>query len=256
MTEEVAKQERYFERLTLNQRVQHIILIVSFSLLVITGLPLRYSGSAASSEIISFLGGFGMRSILHRVAAIILIGITGYHTLFTLFTRIGLLEFMAFMPEKKDIHDLIHVLKFYVGLAPDKPKFDRYNYIEKFEYLAVGWGSVAMITTGALLWSPSFTLAVFPKWVMDIALVIHSWEAILAFLAIIIWHMYNVHFNPSVFPMSRVWLTGKIGLHELKENHPLEYDRIMARQGRPAGSAAVSGKTPDATDDAAEVDPR
>lgn len=231
MAEVAAKEERYFERLTLNQRVQHIILIMSFSLLVITGLPLRYSGSAASSEIISFLGGFGMRSILHRVAAIILIGITGYHTLFTLFTRIGLLEFMAFMPEKKDIHDLIHMLKFYVGLAPDKPKFDRYNYIEKFEYLALGWGSIVMIFTGLLLWFEDEAMLVLPKWTLDIARVVHSYEALLAFLAIIIWHFYNVHLNPEVFPMSRVWLDGKISEHQMKEHHALEYD-IMKRRSR------------------------
>jgi hypothetical protein len=94
-----------------------------------------------------------------------------------------------------------------------------------------------MITTGALLWSPQVSLAFLPKWVMDVAFIVHSWEAILAFLAIIIWHMYNVHGNPSIFPMSRVWLSGRIGLREFQENHPLEYEQYLRDRdaaGRPA----------------------
>ena len=248
--------EPQFERLTLVQRIQHWVLIASFLTLIITGFPVLFPRSAISRGVVMSLGGVGARAIVHRAAALVLIALVAFHALYVLFSRRGYWEFRQLLPGPRDARDVARMLGFYFGLASTRPAFDRYNYIEKFEYLAVGWGSVAMITTGALLWSPSFTLAVFPKWVMDIALVIHSWEAILAFLAIIIWHMYNVHFNPSVFPMSRVWLTGKIGLHELKENHPLEYDRIMARQGRPAGSASVSGKTPDATHDAAEVDPR
>ena len=250
------EQEPQFERLTLVQRLQHWALIASFLTLIITGFPVLFPRSAISHGVVMSLGGVGARAIVHRAAALVLIALVAFHALYVLFSRRGYWEFRQLLPRPRDARDITQMLGFYFGLASTRAAFDRYNYIEKFEYLAVGWGSVAMITTGALLWSPSFTLAVFPKWVMDIALVIHSWEAILAFLAIIIWHMYNVHFNPSVFPMSRIWLTGKIGLHELKENHPLEYDLIMARQGRPAGSASVSGRTPDATDDEAEVDPR
>jgi len=133
------------------------------------------------------------------------------------------------IPGLRDAKDLIQMMKWYFGLGQRRPKFGRYNYIEKFEYLAVGWGSVVMITTGALLWAPHISLMLVPKWVMDVAFVIHSWEAILAFLAIIIWHMYNVHYDPSVFPMSKVWLTGRIGLHEFREKHPLEYESRLGQ---------------------------
>lgn len=95
-----------------------------------------------------------------------------------------------------------------------------------------------MVGTGVLLWAPHLTLAILPKWVMDIAQVIHSAEAILAFSAIIVWHMYNVHFNPSVFPMSKIWLTGKIGLHELRDNHSLEYQERYADAGGSAEGSA------------------
>ena len=96
------------------------------------------------------------------------------------------------------------MLKFYVGLSPNTPQFDRFNFIEKFEYLALAWGSVVMIATGLVLWFQDQAMVMLPKWTLDVAKVIHSYEALLAFLAIIIWHFYHVHLNPEVFPMSRV----------------------------------------------------
>jgi cytochrome b subunit of formate dehydrogenase len=240
--------EPQFERLTLIQRLQHWALITSFITLIVTGFPLLFPRSEIARGVVTFLGGVGTRAVIHRGAALVLVALVAFHALYVLFSRRGYWEFRQLIPGPKDARDIAQMLGWYFGLTSTRPAFDRYNYIEKFEYLAVGWGSVAMISTGILLWSPSLTLAVLPKWIMDIALVVHSWEAILAFLAIIIWHMYNVHFNPSVFPMSRIWLTGKIGLHELQENHPLEYERIMARQRRSAGSASVTGEAPPVTD--------
>jgi cytochrome b subunit of formate dehydrogenase len=227
--------EPQFERLTLHQRLQHWTLILSFVTLLITGLPLSSPGSAISRRVVGFLGGMGARAVVHRTAAVVLICLVAYHVLYVIFSRRGNRELRQLIPGFKDAHDIIQMMKFYFGLTPIRPSFGRYNYIEKFEYLAVGWGSVIMITTGALLWAPHLSLLLFPKWVMDVALIVHNWEAILAFLAIIVWHMYNVHWNPSVFPMSRVWLTGKIGLHEFRENHPLEYE---ARRGVPVHQEA------------------
>ncbi len=222
--------EPEYERLSLNQRVQHWLLITSFSTLMITGLPLAAPHSPLSRGVVTFLGGMGARAVLHRTAALALVALLAYHLGYVLFTRRGHREFTHLLPGLLDAKDLVDMLRFYFGRSNERALFGRYNYIEKFEYLAVGWGSVVMITTGALLWNPGLSLMFVPKWIMDVAFIVHSWEALLAFLAIIIWHMYNVHFNPSVFPMSRVWLTGKISLHELKENHPLEYQQFLAEQ--------------------------
>ena len=226
--------EPEFERLTLNQRIQHWLLIVSFTTLLVSGLPLTSPTSAISRGVITFLGGMGARAVIHRAAAIGLVAICCYHLLYVLFSRRGHWEFRQLIPGVQDAKDVLQMLKFYFGLTPVGARFGRYNFIEKFEYLSVGWGSVIMIGTGVLLWAPHLSLMFFPKWLMDVAFALHSWEAILAFLAIIVWHMYNVHLNPPVFPMSRVWLTGKIGLHELRENHPLEYERLVRQQNAPA----------------------
>ncbi len=216
-----------FVRLTLNQRIQHWLLITCFITLMVTGLPLTTPTSAVARRLVVFLGGMGARAIIHRTTAVVLILLVCYHLLYVLFSRRGYREFWELTPGLQDGRDVLRMLRFYLGLSPVPARFGRYNFIEKFEYLAVGWGSVVMISTGILLWAPGLALSVVPKWVMDAALIVHGWEAILAFLAIIIWHMYNVHFNASVFPMSPVWLTGKISLHELRENHPLEYDRLL-----------------------------
>ncbi len=227
--------ELEFERLSLNQRVQHWTLITSFVTLMVSGLPLTSPTWPLARGVVSFLGGMGARAIIHRCAAVALIALVCYHVLYVLFSRRGYRDFRELIPGLQDGRDIVRMLRFYLGFSRVPARFGRYNFIEKFEYLAVGWGSVVMITTGALLWAPGLSLSLVPKWVMDVALIVHGWEAILAFLAIIIWHMYNVHFNPSAFPMSRVWLTGKISLHELKENHPLEYDRMALAAGLAQG---------------------
>lgn len=219
---------KQYERLTLNQRVQHIVLMVSFSLLVLTGLPVRYPYSPISSFIINALGGYETRGIIHRAAAITLIGLTFYHLGYSAFSRRGRAELLALAPKKKDFVDLFDMLKLFFGFARSGPKFDRYNYIEKFEYFAVGWGSVVMIVTGLMLWFPAQALRFVPMWILDIARIIHSWEALLAFLTILIWHMYHAHLRPGTFPMNWVWLNGMISEEDMKHHHPLEYERLKA----------------------------
>ncbi len=220
--------EGEYEMLSLQQRVQHWVLIFSFVLLVVTGLALRYSQTPAAATAIAWMGGIGARYVLHRVGAVLLAGICIYHLGYVMFSERGGRDFRRLMFARKDISDVIQMLKFFFGLAKEKPRFGRFGYLEKFEYFSMGWGSLVMIGTGLVLWFPEASMMFLPKWMLDIARVIHSWEAMLAFLAIIIWHMYNVHLNPSSFPMSRVWLTGRISLEELKERHPLEYEEVIA----------------------------
>jgi cytochrome b subunit of formate dehydrogenase len=115
----------------------------------------------------------------------------------------------------------------------EAPRYDRYNFVEKFEYWAVGWGSAVMIASGFFMWNVELSLRIFPLWVHNIFIIVHGYEAILAFLAIIIWHMYNVHLNPEVFPMSKIWLNGRITGHELRTLHPLEYEKIVEERKKP-----------------------
>lgn len=251
-TKPVAAPQRRFKRMTLNQRVQHVILMTSFFTLVLTGFPVTFPNSPVSSGIVHMVGGFSMRSGIHRLTACVLILLTVYHVFYMILTRHGRSEIRALMPMVKDGFDALQMLKFYIGLTPNTPLFDRFNFIEKFEYLALGWGSIVMIATGFVLWFQDQALELLPKWTLDVAKVIHSYEALLAFLAIIVWHFYHVHLNPEVFPMSRVWLDGEISEHELKTLHPLEYERIIKQEtaeglteSEPNGKRAVTVSTGD-----------
>ena len=193
-----------------------------------------------------FSGSFTLRGILHRTAAVALIGISIYHTFYCLFSPRGNRDLREMVPLFKDFKDIFGMISYNLGRRDSHPRFGRFNFIEKFEYYAVAWGSFVMILTGAALWFPVEATILFPRWVLDIIRVVHGFEAILAFLAIIIWHMYNVHLNPEVFPMSRIWLNGPHGVRLPAAPPP---DRIRPSAGIRAGGSvftdqAADGKRP------------
>lgn len=220
--------ERRFVRWTLNQRLQHGLLMLSFTVLMITGMVLRYHESPVSRAVMVVLGGIEARALVHRIAAGALMALSGYHVLYVFLTEHGRTDFLLLVPKLQDAKDAMGMLAYYLGFRKDEPPFGRFNFIEKFEYLSVAWGSVVMILSGLVLWFKETALMVLPKWALDVADSVHGYEAVLAFLAIIIWHFYHVHLNPEAFPMSWVWLDGRISEDQLKKHHPLEY-QDMAR---------------------------
>jgi cytochrome b subunit of formate dehydrogenase len=135
-----------------------------------------------------------------------------------------------------------------LGLRREPPAFDRFNYIEKAEYWALVWGTVVMTGTGLALWFENQSLRWLDKWVLDLATVIHYYEAWLAFLAIMIWHIYYVIANPEAYPMNWTWLTGRISEEHLRLEHPLEWERLTAAERQaesPAPEAeGTSGQDP------------
>ena len=122
------------------------------------------------------------------------------------------------------------MLKYNLGLAPDKPAFGRFCYIEKAEYWAMAWGTMLMAATGAILWFENASMGHFTKLGFDIARTVHFYEATLATLAIIVWHFYFVVFNPDVYPMNLAWLTGRMSEGEMMEEHPLQLEEMKATE--------------------------
>ena len=225
--------ERTFLRWDRHQRLQHLLLILSVTTLVLTGLPLKYTEAGLSRFIMRTVGGPETAGIMHRTAAILLALAAVYHLLYlgAVSRRQGWATVM--WPRGQDVRDLMQMLRYFVGLSPHPPRFGRYSYTEKFEYWAVVWGTLIMLATGFMLWFPVGTAGVFSVLVLHIAQVIHSYEALLAALSLIIWHFYHAHLNPDVFPMSKVWLTGRITEKEFRHHHPLEYERLqVSEQGR------------------------
>jgi len=226
--------ERQYQRWDIHQRIQHMTLLISFSTLIITGLPLRYAGAPTAQTITQAVGGAYAASVIHRIAAGLLILTAGYHLIY-----IGLCIYRgkqctAVTPRWKDIADFIGMVKYNLGLAREKPRFGRYTFDQKFEYWALVWGCVLMIVTGSILLSPVMTLQYLPVILLKLSRVIHSAEALLAALAITVWHFYHAHLAPDVFPMSKIWLTGLISEKEIKKLHPLEYEQITRGSGEHA----------------------
>ncbi|MCS7183389.1 MAG: cytochrome b/b6 domain-containing protein [Thermoanaerobaculum sp.] len=226
-----------FERLSLNVRLQHGLMAISVIVLIVTGIPLKFHESLWAKEVISLLGGPDVTPIIHRVAATLLAFVGVWHLLYIAFTKEGRENFRLLLPRLQDAKDAIQQIKFYLGLTDQRPKFDRFSYVEKFDYWAVYWGMVIMIGSGTILWFTEWFLQFVPKWVTDIAKEAHSDEALLATLAIVIWHFYNVHFNPHSFPMNKTFITGKISARKMREEHPLEYERIMKERAQRGGEA-------------------
>jgi cytochrome b subunit of formate dehydrogenase len=222
---------RQFVRMTLLDRVQHAGLLISFLTLAITGFMLRFPDAWWVNAIRSHWAQFfEMRGIVHRGAAVVIISFSLFHIFVLIFTRHGR-KFMAdIFPKFSDARDVFTNIRHLLGLSPNHPRFDRFGYAEKAEYWALVWGMVIMFATGIFLWFFNFFMGHFGKIGWDIARTIHYYEALLATLAIVVWHFYFVMFNPSIYPMNTTWITGKISEKEMTEEHPLELERILRRE--------------------------
>jgi cytochrome b subunit of formate dehydrogenase len=236
--------DELFDRFPRAFVVHHILLICTFTVLLLTGLPLLAPKFVLFKWIFYSEWVFNARSIIHRIAAAAFIAQGLYHVAFMLFNRRGRKDFHQMLPKPKDAFDAIGLVLWNLGLKKQHPKFGRFSFIEKFEYLALLWGSFIMIVTGIILWFNQFFLGFFPKIIFDLSTIIHGFEAMLAGLAIIIWHMYTVHLHPDFFPMNRTWLDGKISKKNLKTHHYLEYVEIMKERGEPVEEEPVEEPPP------------
>lgn len=214
-------------RFSLNQRIQHVVLMVSMIVLTLTGLALWYHDSWFGRLIILLEGGIETRGTIHRIFAVVLIGLCVYHLLYLLFIEEGHAQLMKIKPKVKDFSDTMNAVRFNLGNSQVKPKFDWFDFRQKFQYWGVMFGSALMIFTGLILWFETQSMAVLPKSVLDLTTIVHGYEGVLIFLVLFLWHLYNVHLSPDRFPMNRTWISGTLTLDELKEHHPLEYERLM-----------------------------
>lgn len=218
-------------RMTLSERLQHGTLAVSFILLVITGFMLRYPDAWWVVAVRGLSDSvFDLRSLLHRIAAVVMVAASLYHIFYVAFTQRGRELVKALLPRVQDVRDAIAVMKYNLGFSEQKPRFGRFSYIEKSEYWALVWGTIVMALTGFIMWFDNTFIGLFTKLGYDVARTIHFYEAWLATLAIIVWHFYYVIFNPDIYPTNLAWLTGTITEAEMAEEHPLELEEIKRRE--------------------------
>ena len=217
--------ERWFLRMTLSERWQHVLLATSFLVLVFTGFALKFPEAWPFAWLARLEGGYAWRSVIHRGAALVMVAVSVAHVGY-LFTARGRRLVLDLLPAPRDLFQAGENLLHLVGLRPAPPSFERFGYIEKAEYWALIWGTIVMTITGFALWFETESLRFVDKWVLDLATLIHYYEAWLAFLAIVVWHFYQNIANPDVYPMNWTWLTGKISEEMLRHEHPREYEQM------------------------------
>jgi cytochrome b subunit of formate dehydrogenase/nitrate/TMAO reductase-like tetraheme cytochrome c subunit len=226
-------------RFDIHQRAQHWFMLSGVILLGITGWPLRGAGSFAGAPIIgnmdaapysaAFLklfGGAEGAALWHRVGAVLIIISSAYHLFYLTFLAAKRRLPFTMVPVLKDAFDMRDNILFMLGLKKDRPKFDRYMYLEKFDYWAVFWGIIMMVGTGFVFWFPVFFAQYAPAWLITATQIIHGEEATLAITFLFVVHFYNVHLKPSIFPMNWAWINGRISVEMLKHEHPGEYEKL------------------------------
>lgn len=228
--------EVYYLRITLFYRILHFVVVTSFLGLVLTGMPLKFSSSPIVAALSPYLGGIETARYLHRVFAVVTFLYFGFHLIHIAQRYLLKKEKGIFwgpnsmVPQPKDLLDLIQHFKWFLHLGP-RPKFGRFTYWEKFDYWAVFWGVGMIGVSGLFLWFPTFFGKYFPGWIFNVAVIIHSDEALLASGFIFIIHFFNTHLRPTKFPLDHVIITGRISREEMLYEHPLEHEQLLKDGG-------------------------
>jgi cytochrome b subunit of formate dehydrogenase len=212
-------------RMDRGQRMQHFVLMSGFVVLAVTGFALKFPNTWFAH----LMGSEEIRRWIHRVAGLVLIAGGIYHICYVIFTATGRKLVGDLWPRWRDARDVVTNVNHLVFGKP-KARFGRFGYPEKIEYWAVVWGTVVMGVTGVAIWCKIDVTRWLPRWIVEVAITIHYYEAILACLAIIIWHFYHVMFDPDVYPMNWAWLDGKVSKKWHDEEHPLEAETEAERE--------------------------
>jgi len=241
---------RYFYRFTVNQRIQHVILALSVVILVLTGMPLKFSDTSWAPYLYSMFGGIHAAPVIHKVFGTILLVLFFYHVVYLVYviynyqvlplkkkeglTAGKVLKILAnqpLVPNLKDAKDIRDLMKCLLYLTTRRPDGAKYTWKEKFDYWAPFWGMVVIGFSGLVMWNKELATIIFPGQLINFSLIAHSDEALLAALFLFIWHWYNVHFSQAVFPMGTAFITGYLPEELMVEEHYEEYVEIMKKAG-------------------------
>jgi formate dehydrogenase subunit gamma len=228
------------ERFNIIFRIQHIIMFTTFLVLSFTGWGLKYAYApgGVGSALIRFWGGPEKAGLIHRIAGVTMLLDFIWHVLYLgyLFAakRMTINLKTTVIPLPKDVFDVVKNFMYFLGISKEKPKFGKYNYAQKFDYWAVFWGMFIIGFSGFSLAFPMVVSYIIPQsishWIWQVLSIMHSDEALLAIVFILFWHFYNEHLKPENFPMSWLWITGRISTEKLKHHHPIEYELLFPEQ--------------------------
>ncbi len=215
--------ELYVIRFSPAQRVEHLLLIASFTMLALTGLAQRYAATSLGTLLLRLLGGIETSRQIHHIFALLFFLESVYHLLVFVYDVFVKRQRSEILPNREDLKQLGEMLRYNLGKSDKHPHFGRYTFEEKMEYWALVWGALVMGITGAMQWFPTLVARWLPGSVIPIARAIHGWEAVLAVATIAVWHTYHVLIktrNTSMF-------TGKLSIAQMEEEHPAELEFIL-----------------------------
>lgn len=231
----------YIRRFSVWQILEHSLGMFLFFVLAFTGLPQEFYTQTWARWSILVMGGIERVRFIHRYAGILFAALVVIHLGRVLLMTVTRRVKPSLVVNRKDFTDAIQMMRYYLRLSDQPPRFDRYDYRQKFEYWGLIVGSGIMITTGFMLYFPVAIAHLLPGQVIPAALMMHGREGLLAFLIVITWHLYNAHFSPEVFPYDASMFTGKVSRERMEKEHPLEYERMLAAEGAaPAPKAEPS----------------
>ena len=230
---ETHKIKYYIKRFETSHRITHLFVITSFISLALTGMMLKFSNMAWAGYLANLIGGVEIAGFIHRVAALITFGYFFSHIILILrkkkAQKISIKDLIfgpnSMMFNIKDISDFFGTIKWFIGKG-ERPEYSRWTYWEKFDYFAVFWGVTIIGFSGLMLWFPEFFTMFIPGWLINVATIIHSDEALLAVGFIFTIHFFNTHLRPEAFPMDKVIFTGLVPLDEYKKDRPREYEEL------------------------------
>lgn len=230
-------------RFSVKQRIEHLSVMVLFTLLVLTGFPQKWPTSDWAAWIAGVFGGIEQARVVHRWCGVLFSILTVFHLGSAAFLVISKKALPSLIPHRQDFNDAMKTLRYYMGLEDSHAKFDRFDYRQKFEYWGMVMGGALMVVTGFMLLYPIVATRFLPGEFIPVAKTAHSNEGLLAFLVVITWHVFNAHFSPEAFPFDKSIFTGRVTVEKMKHEHPLEWDRLQARKGKKG--AAPSGPKPE-----------
>lgn len=220
----------YAIRFSMRQRVEHAAVMTLFVVLALTGLPQKYFTAAWAQWLLAIFGGVDSARWIHRAAGLAFTAFVVVHLGRMIVDAATGRVPLSLVPSKQDFLDAIATLKYYLGLSDAQARFGRFDYRQKFEYWGLVMGGVIMAGSGMVLYLPVLVTQVLPGVIIPISLVAHSYEGLMATLVVVVWHIYNAHLNPDVFPFDTTIFTGKISIDRMKHEHPLEYEQHVAQR--------------------------